>query len=144
MAHFALGAGTFAQGYDQTALGFVLASSYGGHVTLNAWQQGVVVASFFAGGIVGAFFSAGLNELSGRRTPLQAAAALALLGGALGATTTSYAWLLCVRTLFGVAMGMNNASLGIYLAARPARRSPPSRARRCADARTRRRRRRSR
>ena len=31
-------------------------------------------------------------------------------------TTTEYWWLLCVRTMFGVGMGVNNASLAIYYA----------------------------
>ncbi len=43
IAHFALGAGTLTQGYDQTALGFLLATGYGGHIPLSSWQQGIVV-----------------------------------------------------------------------------------------------------
>ena len=116
VAHFALGAGTFTQGYDQTALGFLLATGYGGHLRMSAWEQGVVTSIFFAGGIMGAYVSAQLNDSWGRRRPLLAAALLVVLTGLLGTTTTYYPWLLAVRFGYGVAAGMNNASLAIYLA----------------------------
>jgi hypothetical protein len=45
--------------YDQTAVGFLLASHYGGHIPLDAWQQGMVVAIFFFGGIIGAYLRCG-------------------------------------------------------------------------------------
>lgn len=41
--------------YDQTSLGFLLASGYGGHLVLSAWQQGIVVSIFFFGGVIGAY-----------------------------------------------------------------------------------------
>jgi MFS family permease len=116
VAHFALGTGTFVQGYDQTALGFLIATGYGGHIPLSSWQQGMVVSIFFAGGVVGAWMSASMNDISGRRAPLLAAAALVTVTALLGTTTTFFTWLLAVRTAFGIAMGMNNASLAIYLA----------------------------
>jgi MFS family permease len=83
---------------------------------MSSWQQGVVVSIFFAGGIFGAYLSASMNDWMGRRAPLLAAAALVTVTALLGTTTTWYLWLLAVRTAFGVAMGMNNASLAIYLA----------------------------
>ena len=116
VSHFALGAGTLTQGYDQTSLGFLLATGYGGYVPLSSWQQGLVVSIFFFGGIGGAYVSASLNDRWGRRSPLLFAAALVTVTALLGTTTTSYAWLLCVRTAYGFASGMNNASLAIYLA----------------------------
>ncbi len=66
---------------------------------------------FFLGGIGGAYLSASMNDFLGRRAPLLAAAALVTLTALLGMTTTWYPWLLCVRTTYGVASGMNNASL---------------------------------
>lgn len=41
--------------YDQTSLGFLLATQYGGHLNLSAWEQGVVTAIFFFGGVIGAY-----------------------------------------------------------------------------------------
>jgi MFS family permease len=69
-----------------------------------------VVSSFFLGGVLGAAASSRLNDVLGRRTPLILAGGLTIVAALLGATTTTYAWLLCVRGLFGLAMGVNKCA----------------------------------
>lgn len=115
LAHFALGTGVLIQGYDQTALGFLLATGYGGHLQLDAWQCGVVASIYFLGGIVGAWWAGGLNQRWGRRRPLILTALLVSAIALLGTTTTLYPWLLAVRFMYGLAAGLNNASVALYL-----------------------------
>lgn len=60
--------------------------------------------------------SSWLNDQLGRRVPLLLAGGLVTAASLLGTTTTTFWWLLCVRCLFGIGMGINNASLAIYYA----------------------------
>ena len=83
---------------------------------LTSWQAGWVVSMFFLGGVLGAALSSWANDSLGRRVPLLLAGLLTTVTAMLGTTTTSLWWLLCVRCLYGIAMGINNASLAIYYA----------------------------
>ena len=60
--------------------------------------------------------SSWMNDALGRRAPLLIAGAMVTVAALLGTTTTTYWWLLCVRCMYGVGMGINNASLAIYYA----------------------------
>ena len=48
-----------------------------------------------------------MNDALGRRVPLLAAGALCTVAALLGMTTDVFWWLLCVRCLFGIGMGIN-------------------------------------
>jgi MFS family permease len=48
-----------------------------------------------------------MNDALGRRVPLLAAGALCTVAALLGATTDVFWWLLVVRCLFGIGMGIN-------------------------------------
>ena len=52
-----------------------------------------------------------MNDALGRRVPLLAAGALCTVAALLGATTDVFWWLLVVRCLFGIGMGINKCVL---------------------------------
>ena len=51
-----------------------------------------------------------MNDALGRRVPLLAAGALCTVAALLGATTDVFWWLLVVRCLFGIGMGINKCA----------------------------------
>jgi|APGre2960657444_1045066.scaffolds.fasta_scaffold05460_2 MFS family permease len=74
---------------------------------MTSWRTGWVVSIFFLGGVLGAGCSSWMNDALGRRTPLLAAGVLTTVAALLGMTTDTFWWLICVRCLFGFAMGIN-------------------------------------
>jgi MFS family permease len=52
-----------------------------------------------------------MNDALGRRVPLLAAGALCTVAALLGMTTDTFWWLLCVRCLFGIGMGINKCAV---------------------------------
>jgi MFS family permease len=79
---------------------------------MSAWRSGWVVSTFFLGGVLGAAASHRMNDVLGRRFALLFAGALTTASALLGALTTTYLRLLCVRTMFGFAMGVNKYAPG--------------------------------
>jgi len=79
---------------------------------MSAWRSGWVVSTFFLGGVLGAAASSRMNDMLGRRFALLFAGALTTASALLGALTTSYLRLLCVRLMFGFAMGVNKCAPG--------------------------------
>ena len=99
-----------------TLLTFTVHAHHSSILQLTSWQAGWVVSIFFFGGVLGGAFSSWANDSLGRRVPLLLAGLMTTVAAMLGTTTTSFWWLLCVRCLYGIAMGVNNASLAIYYA----------------------------
>ena len=62
-----------------------------------------------------------MNDALGRRVPLLAAGALCTVAALLGMTTDRFWWLLCVRCLFGIGMGINKCAPRRLHAARASR-----------------------
>ena len=82
---------------------------------LSALEQGWVVSSALVGAVLGAAANGVLADVYGRKKVIIATAIIFALGSLLCGFATSVFWLICGRMILGLAIGMVNFVIPLYL-----------------------------
>ncbi len=82
---------------------------------LSAFEQGWVVSSALVGAVIGAAANGALADIYGRKKVIIATAVVFAVGSILCGFATSVAWLIAGRMILGLAIGMVNFVIPLYL-----------------------------
>ena len=83
---------------------------------LSTVQESIVVSALVAGATIGSVMSSSLSFHLGRRRTLLISAVIFALGTLLCSIAPNYKWLIAMRILVGVAVGISSFTAPIYLA----------------------------